>query len=193
MQLHKPTISIIMAIIVGILIFLFVIPKYQEFQDAKITLSKKQAEFNGESLYHGKISEIIQAISERKEVMDKVESSLPEESEIASLIYFFQKTSNETGLVIKSLTFADTPVSVPMVLPVKAGLRPKKAIKDVVFTINLSGGYQGLKSFLLATEKSARLFEVESIVLNPLQSGQTSALVKLPNYDFKLQVKTHTY
>jgi Tfp pilus assembly protein PilO len=196
MEINKPITTVILLVIAGILLFLFVVPKYYEFQDSKVTLAKKQAEFNGESAYYGKIAEIDQSLNDRKEMLDKIDSSLPVNPALAPLLYFFQKKGNETGLIVKSITFSNAAAPTPSTpLAQAAGANAKKEVKDVVFMVNLAGNYQGLKNFLAGVEKSARLFEVESIALNPLQSAQTltQSNSKLQTYDVKLQIKTHTY
>ncbi len=195
MQLHKPITTVILFIITAILVFLFAWPKYQEFGDAKITLAKKQAEYNGESLYYQKISEITQQIDDKKEMLDKIDSSLPQNGAIAPIIYFFQKKGAETGLIVKSITFSNAAAPTAPTTQRQSLKATQKPVKNITFSLNLTGNYQGLKNFLASLESSARLFEVNIISLSPLQSLQNSSKtqIKLQTYDLKLQVTTHTY
>ncbi len=195
MEVNKPVTSIILFIIIVILVFLFVWPKYHEFGVAKMVLAKTQAEFNGGSAYYAQISEIIKEIQDRKEVLDKISSALPKEASVAPLIYFFQQKAAETGLLIRSITFSNNvPSSAASAGGKVANGTGKKTVKDMAFSLDLVGNYQGLKNFLTSLEKSARLFEVDAITLVPLQvQGASGAKNKVQTYSFKLQVKTHTY
>ncbi len=188
MEINKPVTALILFVITGILLFLFVIPAYGELQAAKNTLANKEAEFNGESDYYAKIADLAKGINDRKDALAKVDQALPVNGSIAPLIYFFQQRGTESGLLIKSITFSNANTITPALI---GGQAAKKSVKDIIFQLDLTGNYQGLKTFLGILEKSARLFEVDTIALAPLQSLQNVAQVQ--NYDIKLQVKTHTY
>ena len=190
--MNKPVSTIIVIIIITILIFLFVIPKYQESRDLQTKLYEKQATYNGESAYYAKLSELVKDIESRKDVLEKIDSALPPDTSFAPLLYFLQKKGDESGLVVKSVTFSQA-----LQGPYGQVLQESsdKKIKNVMFTLNLSGNYQGLKKFLASLEKSARLFQVDDISFlsqEPLR-GTTQLQSKLQVYDFKLDVKTQTY
>jgi len=193
MNINKPAVIIILIIIIGISVWLFVWPKYSEFSDIKVALAKKQAEYDGESQYYEKVAQVIKDIEVRKDILDKIDSSLSADPAIAPLLYFFQKKAAETGMIIRSVTYANSlPVAPP---PTADGTVPEKKVKDVTFSINLVGNYQGLKSFLFGLEKSARLLEVDTLNLTPFQSAQGSSqsLGRFQTYEFRLQVRTHIY
>lgn len=63
------------------------------------------------------------------------------------------------------------------------------AVKKAVFIVDVSGSYQGLKTFLRSIDTSSRIFETDSITF---ASGQTLASNKLST-DFVLEIVTHTY
>ena len=70
-------------------------------------------------------------------------------------------------------------------------------IKNIVLMVDVSGSYQGLKNFLHSLERSARIFQVNTISFAPLEfsspEGLTSAADQIKTYDFKLEIKTQTY
>jgi len=147
-------------------------------------------EYDGESLYYQKVGQSIQDLESRKEVLDKIGSSLPASSSLAPLMYFFQKKAAETGMMVNSITFSNsTPTGTVAQIQAQEA---KKEVKDITFAIDLVGNYQGLKNFLFALEQSARILEVDTLSLTSIQSLQ-GAKGKLQTYDFKMQIKTHTY
>ncbi len=191
MEINKSITAIIILTINLILIFLFVIPKYQESIDLQINLLKKQVEYDSQSDYYIKLLGIIKSIEGRKDVLEKVDNALPSNFSLASVFYFFQKKSIENQLIIKSITFSGGSLGDSRVQA--EGLM----IKSISFTINLSGSYQGLKNFLSSLDRSDRLFQVENISFvssKPLLNPELSNLPdQLQAYDFKLEVKTNTY
>lgn len=192
MTVNKPIIASTLFVITALSVFFFIWPEYREFGDVKTALAKKQAEYNGASAYYDVIANTLLQIDQRKEALGRIDSALPSEASVASLIYFFQKKGAETGLLIRSINFSNTAaVETASIRSIAA----KQEIKNITFAISLVGNYPGLKNFLASLESSARVFEVETISLVPLQSSQNQAKGQegLPTYDIKLQIKTHTY
>ena len=191
MEVHKPISTIIIFIIAVVFVFLFLLPKYQESSALQASVIQKQAEYNGKSLYYTKITDLLSSIETRSDALAKVNSSLPENLELASLIYFFQKKGTENGLAVKLITFSQASLATPA-----RGNQAStgKEIKNVIFSVNVVGSYQGLKNFLSALENSSRLFSVQTIAFTSLEGLQSStAKNQTKTYDFKLEILTHTY
>jgi len=191
MGINKPVAAIIIFIINAVVIFFFLVPKYQESLDLEKELFEKQTVHQDQSNYYGKVSDILQSIESRKDVLKKVEKALPADLSLGSLIYFLQKNAVEKELIVKSISFSKplSGISLKQALPGESD----KELRSIILTINLSGRYQGLKNFLTSLEKSDRLFEVNAISFTPIQSLSKGLLPNLDNYDFKLEIKTHTY
>lgn len=180
MTINKPVSAIIIFIISSILIILFVAPKYQESLDLQDSVAMAQAKYNGKSAYSAQVSALIKDVESRKDALEKVDSALPNQFSFAPLMNFFQKKGVESGLTITKVAFSQ--ISKPQ----------DNQIRNVTFTVNMSGNYQSFKKFLLAMDASARLFEVNAIsfshpagILKPINQQQT--------YDFQMEVMTHTY
>ena len=193
MEINKPVATIVIAVINLVLIFLFVIPKYQELKSSAVALHEKQAQYEGKSAYFQKIAVLSESIESRKETLDKIDSALPSHVAFAPLVYFLQRKGAETGLIIKSITFAQGVADASQKPVAQAATNTQ--VKDVVFSMSIAGNYQGLKNFLASLERSARIFEVQTITFSSSQSNQN--LLKLQSqsqiYNFRLEVKTHSY
>ena len=191
MEVNKPVSTLIVAIVSLLLVFLFVLPKYQEARALEALLSQKQAEYNGKAVYYTRMSELLAGLESRKNILEKINSSLPAEFSLADLTYFFQKNAKDNSLTITSLEFSrDLPVAYR-----KTATGSAKELKNMMLTVNFSGSYQGFKNLLYALDMSSRLFEVNTVSFAPTQvlpaKGQSKNA--LPVYDFKMEVITHAY
>ena len=192
MDINKPISAITIFIVTLVLVSLFVYPKYQESVESQNILIGKEPEYNNKSEYFTKILNILKDLNERQDALKKVDSALPSGFSFAPLVYFLQQKSSENGLIITSISFSQ----ISQVSSDRLALNsPKQQIKDINFRIDLLGGYQGLKNFLYSLEKSARLLEVNTISFASLQSleGGPKSQNQLQIYDFKLDLRTHTY
>lgn len=199
MEINKPISAIILLVITLVLVFLFAVPKYNESKALQVKLVEKQAQYNGASAYHEKISTLLAGIEIRKEALGKVDSALPLNASLATLVYFFQKKAAETGLMPKSINFAQiSPITARETIKSQENSADTtlttRTVRDVNFTLELLGNYQGLKDFIVTLEKSARLFEVNSIAFASLRSsGLIKGQGQIQTYSFRLAVKTHSY
>ena|SRR3989344_5245181 len=181
MQINKTVSTIILFIIILILVFLFVLPKYHESKDLQSELFKKQLEYNNKSVYYAEISKVVANIDSKKDDVEKINTALPSDFSFAPLMYFLQKEATDSGLAIQSIRFSKI-----------SERTPQKAIRDNNFSISMSGSYQGLRTFLSSLDKSVFLFEVKSISFQSVQNPDLPEH-QSPIYNFVLEVVTHTY
>lgn len=187
--MNKPAIIIIFLVIAAVLAFLFVAPKYQEYHQLQARIREKEAKFSGESIYFARISDILAGLESRLGVLDKIQSALPADVSVAPLVDFLQKKGSENGISITSVVFSQ-------LSGLALGQIPQASVpgqaKDILFTVNATGSYQGLKGFLMAMDNSARLFEMESVSFSPAGTAG-AARNRAQEYSLKLEVKTHSH
>lgn len=182
MEIHKPVTIAIFLMLIIILIFLFVIPKYQEYRALAQTIFQKQAQYSGESIYYARIAGILTELQNRGPVLEKINSALPLSVTVGPLVDFIQSKGVEHGVVITSVVFSD---SLPLPELQTQAAAAISQIKEVAFTVSATGSYQGLKQFLIAMDHSARLFETNTISF--------SSADKPGQYSLKLELVTHSY
>lgn len=193
MAINKPATIIILFIIIVMIVFLFVLPKYQEFKDLEKTIIQKQAEYGALASYYEKIADLFGDIESRKDVLVKIDGALLEDVSFASLMYFLQIKGMENELVLKSIM---PPKDSSGSYGTIASKKNVREVKPVVFNIGLSGNYQNIKKFLSDIDNSARLMQVNAITFNAqatpiLKSGKLQN--QLGFYDFNLEIQTYTY
>lgn len=162
------------------LAFLFVLPAYGKLRSLQYVSLQKQSEYDSKSAYYEKISLILKEIESKKDALEKMNSALPTNSYLSSLVYFFQKEGGQSGLTIKSLVLSK--ISTPA---------KKNDVRDVTFTMHVLGNYESFKSFLSSLDTSARIFEVNSISFT--SPGSLQSRNKNQIYDITIEVVTHTY
>ena len=193
MQIDRPiTIALIIFIVLA-LVFFFVKPEYKNYKDLQMTMAEKQAEYNAQVAYYGSVSKAYFDLQSRKGDIKKIDDALPQDPALGKLIYFLQKAASENSLIVKNLFLA------------KAGSggvvkkdQQNSDVKDVTFSMNALGDYVSLEKFLVALEKSSRIFEVGSISFGSAQSNMPSETSQpqfqiQQTFDFNLQIKTYAY
>ncbi|MBI2053736.1 MAG: hypothetical protein HYT36_00155 [Candidatus Staskawiczbacteria bacterium] len=188
MEFDRPIAIAVIFFVILILMFFLVVPKYNEFKDLQIELGEKKADFVAKYDYFSEITKVFYELENHKEGIKVIDDGLPDNPSFGRLFYFFQKKARENGLVVKDLLLAKySPVS------------PGSNVKEIAFSINISGSYPALKNFIVSLEKSARLFEITSIsfssptnsFLRPLQPSPKFQIQQ--TYSFKMEVKAHSY
>jgi Tfp pilus assembly protein PilO len=112
MQFNKPVSIIIMFLVTLLVAFLFVIPTYQQSLNLRTVLGQKQAEFSGKSLYYATIADLTGKIENNSVALDKINSALPDDFYLSTLVYFLQKKADDAGLITKLIVFSKVPPKV---------------------------------------------------------------------------------
>lgn len=189
MEFDRPiTIAVILFIIL-LLMFFLVVPEYNTFKDLRVELGEKKAEFNAQYEYFAEVARVFYELENYKEGISKVDDALPNKPSFGRLAYFFQKEAKENGLIVKDLFLAKYSLE-----------NPDSDVKDIVFSINVSGSYSALKNFILSLEKSARLFEITSISFSSTPGDFLGSPTRIPaqfqmqqTYSFKIEVGARSY
>jgi len=198
MKIDRPIAIALILFIILILVFFLVAPEYNTFKKLRLDLGEKKAQYNAEFDYYAEIIKKYHELKNREDDLKKINNALPENPDLGRVIYYFQKTAAENGMLIKDLFLSSTGVS-----SASGKIKNTGNIRELIFSIDVLGSYSSLRKFLSSLEKSDRIFEVTNI------SFGTGALLEfseylLPGsapdqpqieqiYNFSLQVKTHSY
>jgi Tfp pilus assembly protein PilO len=189
MQVDKPISIVIIGLIIVLSVSFFVYPEYKTFNRLRLELGEKKAEFNAEFDYYADITKTYYELKNREELLEKIDNALPNELAFGRIVYFFQKTAEENGLMVRDLFLSKSSRSDV------SGVSGK--INEIVFSIDLMGDYSSLKDFIIALEDSARIFEVISISFGSESFSQLDSLDRefevYQTYLFNLQIKTYSY
>lgn len=187
MEINKPVSIVIIFVIALSILFLFALPKYQESLALELELEQKRAQYEGRVDYYVKLVGVVGEIEQQQDALQKIDAALPPDLALAPLVNYLQEKAVASGLVLKSVNFSNQVSGQEVVVE-----NLQEEIKNTVLRIELQGSYSGLKKFLVFLEKSAKLFEVNSISF----TSNSEILTRLrgsEKYDFTLEIQTYTY
>lgn len=156
--MKKSFIIPIILFLIFVFIIYFLLPKYSDFKSLKKDISQKQEEINKKENELLNLQKILEELDLEKESFAKIDSALPQDFSIASLLAFFQLKSEENGLVLKSFS--------------ESGLLKTKGekeqivqnrIKEHYFDVTLVGNFTAFDNFVQSIEQSSRMIEIENI------------------------------
>jgi Tfp pilus assembly protein PilO len=109
MEINK-TVSILLILLIAVTaFFVFVVPEYQRSKELELNLETRQAQYANQSSYYAKTSETLSKIENNQDALAKINSALPSELSLSSIVYFLQKKGAEAGMSVKSVTFSGAP------------------------------------------------------------------------------------
>lgn len=191
MEFNKSIIATVTLIITLIILFLFVIPKYQALNTLSEILAKRQIEYDEKFKYHATITQILAEIKKREDVLPKVNSALPSDISFADLIYFLQVKGAESGLAVSSINFSNNATATSNQALAKT---PVKDIGKIIVSLSASGSYQDLKKFVNLIDTSVRLFQVNAVSFGtPVAQVVKKSSTKADVYSIKLELQTYTH
>ena len=178
MHIDRPIIIALTLVIILLLVFFLVVPEYNNFKASQVVLGEKVAEFSAKYDYYATISKAMAELQSRKDDIKKIDDALPQNSDLGKIIYFLQETAKDKGLVVKDSFLSKSSVN-------NSKANAGNVIKDISFSLDLSGNYLALGNFISALESSSRIFEITSISF--------SAPANSVSQNFNMQIITHSY
>ncbi|MFH1968217.1 MAG: type 4a pilus biogenesis protein PilO [bacterium] len=198
MRIDRPITIAVGLFIVLVLVFFLVAPEYRTFKKLQLDLGEKKAQYNAEFNYYAEVIKKYYELKNMEGDLKKIDNALPEDPDLGKLIYYFQKTAVDSGMLIRNLFLSSTTKSSDVNRSKNSG-----NINELVFSMDVMGSYSSLGIFLASLEKSDRIFETTSISFQTEASAGSlqSSSQNPPSgqfqaqqiYNFNLQVKTHSY
>ncbi len=128
------------------------LPKQRKVEEIQKTLANKEVVLETRGQYVAQLKEYSSRIDEREEEIEKMNYALPSRSDVSYLLEFLNEALSDSGIVFRGVGGLST---------TRAG--KKEETGRVEISLNLTGTYDSLLSFLERTEKTARLIEVDSL------------------------------
>jgi len=172
--MNKQFIIFIIFAVAAALGFIFVWPRYQNLTNLNLNIVEREEELKSQEDYFSKVREVSSQLSELDESLVKIKSALPDDPELASLFNFFQIKAGESGLIFQDIDLSG-------VLESK-----ENKFREIKASMELTGSYTALKTFLSAIETSSRVIEVVNLQLEPPTEEREDA-------SYRLDVLTRSY
>jgi len=136
--------------------FFLVLPKYQESQDIKRQVEEKKNEIKNRAEYYAGLDAIMADLKYYQENMQKVNTAIPDNLDVAATMNFAQAAAMQAGLAVKGIEHSG---AAAVHLPASG----EPVLGKYIISIKLAGGYGNFKNFLSIIEHSSRLIAVESV------------------------------
>lgn len=174
-MINKTITSSISFLLALLILGVFAWPKYQELKSIQEKIGAKETELQYLEEYFKNLKTLSEELKKHSDNLSKIDSFLPSDPSLPSLLEFLQKTGSEHGLILKKIGQATSSSS-----------KTQERIKEYQIQLSLSGSYSSLKSYLAALEKTSRLIEVDSISFFSPREGEEL-------FTFDLMIKFHSY
>ena len=169
--MSKPLITVIIfAVAVSFGVFL-AWPKYQDLNNLRAEIGQKEAELKLRSDYYAKIKNISTELENHQDQLAKISSALPEVPSLPPIFSYLQEATADAGLLLEDIAL---------------GVVQLDRVREINISLQLSGSYPAIKSFISNIEKSARFFAVKSL------SFESPEDLEDP-FSFKLGIATNSY
>jgi Tfp pilus assembly protein PilO len=157
------------SIIISIILVAFLVwPEYMAFSDASKQLSQKILQLENQNKYIQSLKVADSQLKEKTELVEKINSALPNEVDIPSLLEFLQKASISSGVSLNKISWESVSFG-----------GEKEKIKKHYFGAEITGSYFALKNFLFAVETSARLINIEQLSFTTSSESNKPATIQI--------------
>src|SRR3989344_4960909 len=156
-----PIFILVVAVLGGVF---FLWPAYEDFSGINTQVNIQQERLERGQRVLTQLVALQRQIAERQEEFEKLEYSIPEDMQLPAVYDLIQQLAASSGLVVETITTQSTEV---------AG----ESLDIVHVEVQLVGSYAGLKNFLDAAKRSARIVNVGTLhIIAAAQPGAQSAL-----------------
>ncbi len=157
----SPTIILLLFVLDIIIIFVLVVPQYNQFSQALLEFKTKKADLENFQKNLNYLQDLDRKLEENKDLLAKINAILPDSSHSnqAQLIYFIEKTAEDNGGLITDIT-----LGLPRPYREKNQntlTQPKVYQRELSF--NLVASYPGFIQFLSQIERSSLFIKVTQI------------------------------
>ncbi|MCX6737815.1 MAG: type 4a pilus biogenesis protein PilO [Candidatus Parcubacteria bacterium] len=143
------------SIIISLVLAIFLVwPEYRAFNDVNKQLAQKILQLENQNKYIQSLKIADGQLKEKAELVEKINSALPNKVDIPSLLEFLQEASVSSGVNLNKISWENV-----------SSEENKEIIKKHYFSAEITGSYFALKNFLFAVETSARLINIEQLNL----------------------------
>lgn len=160
-------------LLAALLIFSFLVwPEYKKIQPLTLQIKYIESDIKNQETYFSELKNVSSKIEkDYKNKISLIEYAFPKDPNLPLLYDFMIKTCSRNGLILTSLSNS---VSEPS---------ESKKQGSIALSFGVSGSYASFKNLVSSLEKSARIFNIDSI------SFSSPAETNKP-FDFSLNIKT---
>ena len=179
------------AIMIGLLIFLLILPSYKKMEDINNKIISSEETLEEEQEILNNLKEIREEYQQVKDDMEKINMVLPQGEEIPELLVQLEAMVLDAGLFCESIKPISTEEEVDSTTELQD--QEEKEIKRITsykpldISVELTGNYESFKKYLDNLEKNIRITNITSITIDKPDSEEGGENL----FDFALELKTY--
>lgn len=172
-RLVSMVVALAMTVAAFIIFFKLTQPVYQNVQAIKGEQVSRQAFIDGKKAAIREVQRLIKNYRDDAELQDAqtaVQISFPIDAEIASALVQLNGLAVLNNLTVQSIGISDSPAKAERLSSSnssKSRASFAKPFNKISFAVSASGNYEDMKRFLENLETNLRLFDIESMNVNP--------------------------
>lgn len=181
----------LLILIVGIVGYFVVWPKYQATQAARADLAAKTADVAVRESSLSGVNDLITSLQKNQADLAPVDSAIPNAPRIPELLANFDYLAVQSGLFLASVQL--TPELTGGPAAAAQAINQNRVLPDIAKTtknlgiiqanLSLKGDYPGMKKFLGVLEQNLRIMDIQGLVV--VDSGDSAN--KLKEFTFTIQ------
>jgi len=166
-------VSVIISILIGAIL---VFPKYQEYASINSEIKTTREKLENQQSYLVKLEEVKYMLAQNQDLIDKIDSIIPDDPEIPSFLNFVSQAATNNGVSLDDINWHQK----------RLYEKDEATTAQNIVNAKFSGSYFSFINFLIAVEDSARLVEIESIDFNVADTENSPDVIDL-------ELKIHSY
>ncbi len=178
------------AIVIGLLIFLLILPSYKKMEDINNKIISSEETLEEEQEILNNLKEIREEYQQVKDDMEKINMVLPQGEEIPELLVQLEAMVLDAGLFCESIKPISTEEEVGSTTEEFQDQKEAKKIvsyRPLDISVELSGNYKSFKKYIDNLEKNIRITNITSITIDKPDSEEGGENL----FDFTLELKTY--
>jgi len=144
----------VLLLLVSVMSILFLlVPSFQELAELRGQVKERQGRVVEGEKFLTQVQELKKQIEEREDEFQKIAVGIPLEEELPALYDLVGDLGATSGLVVESIGASER----------DEGEGKEQGVRTTDIRLELLGSYEGLKNFLTASRRSARILNVQSV------------------------------
>lgn len=166
----------------------FAFPQYQKTGQFEAGNQQKKEEIDQKQVRFFEVQKDNQQLAKYAKALEIIGAALPENHSLPYLFQHLQTMASANGLSLQSIS-QDSSLVIAKKSDLDGEEKVVSRVNEYYVNLQLAGSFTALENFLRALEKSARLFQIETIAVVEKKEGQQTEAVT----SFNLTVKAYSY
>jgi Tfp pilus assembly protein PilO len=185
-MMHSPLFIVLIFLIAVAVAWLLVWPMWQDASLARADVDRLRAVVAQEKEANERLISLASQIAEREEDIIKLEQSISNGRDVATLIAVFEEAATLNGLVLDGVAFSQSGVA-----PEESLAAASSTLDAVSAELTMAGTYPSFRTFMGDIEQSFPLLDIANISMSHEEEGEGTAIGTNPRFTFTVMLTSY--